>query len=199
VSAAEDEIRKQRAGYQPTLDVTGSYGRNSQQVGNFPGQAGYDIRQGVIGLQLNVPLYSGGAQFARVDEAIALREKARQDLVSTQRAAQLGAKQAWFGWLAANTRRAAAVQAGRAALLALRAADSGLAAGVRTQLDRLQAQQQLEAARRDLNKAHYELVVSFVRLKAACGQLSDEDLQALERLFARVEPELETLAIAVPR
>src|SRR5215831_17411171 len=69
LGAANEEIRKQRAGYDPTLDLVGSYSMNSQPVGNFPGQAGYDIRQGAVGVQLNIPLYSGGMQNAKVGEA----------------------------------------------------------------------------------------------------------------------------------
>lgn len=50
--AADAEVRKQLAGHQPTLDLVGTYGKNSQAIGGFPGQAGYDIKQNSIGLQL---------------------------------------------------------------------------------------------------------------------------------------------------
>jgi outer membrane protein len=193
LSAAEEEIRKQRAGYGPTLDVVTTYGRNSQQVGGFPGQGGYDIKLGTIGLQLSVPLFSGGAQDARVEEAVAGREKARQELIATQRASRLAAQQAWFGWQAASARRAAALQASRAALLALQTAAAGIAAGVKTELDRLQARQLAEGARRDLSKAHYDLAVTYVRLRAACGELDDEDLRALEAMLGGMEADLHEL------
>ena len=193
LSVADEEIRKQRAAYGPTLDVVSSYGRNSQQVGGFPGQGGYDIKLGTIGLQLSVPLFSGGAQDARVEEAVALREKARQDLVSAQRASRLAAQQAWFAGQAAGTRRAAALQATRAALLALQSAVSGIAAGVKTEVDRLQAQHLVEGARRDLSKAHYELALSYVRLRAVCGELDEEDFRALQAMLGGTEPELHEL------
>lgn len=193
LSAAHDEVRKQRAGHHPTLDLVGSYGRNNQQVGNFPGQSGYAITQGVIGLQLNVPLYAGGAQLAKVDEAVALRQKALHELTSAQRSARLAAKQAWYQWQAANARRNAALQAAKAALAALRAATVGIASGLKTELDRLQAQQQLEGARRDFNKARYDVIASLVRLKAAAGRLADADIVALERVFNTQETELHEL------
>jgi outer membrane protein len=193
VVAAEEEIRKQRAGHQPTVDLVTTYGRNAQQVGNFPGQAGYDILQGVIGLQLTVPLYSGGAQVARVDEAIAAREKVRYDLIATQRATRLAVKQAWYGWQAALTRRSAALQSASAALSALRAALVGIGAGVKTDLDRLQAQQQVENARRDFNKARYESTLYLVRLKAVAGLLTPEDVTRLDALFLREESDVHEL------
>ena len=85
--AADAEVRKQSAGHQPTLDLVATYGKNSQATGGFPGQAGYDIKQNTIGLQLNIPIYSGGTQSAKVVEAVATREKARLDIEAARRAA----------------------------------------------------------------------------------------------------------------
>ena len=47
--------------------------------------AAYDSRLGVIGLQLNVPLYLGGSIDSRVRQAVANQEKARQDLETARR------------------------------------------------------------------------------------------------------------------
>ena len=193
LDAAEDEVRKQRAGHKPTLDLVSTYGNNVQQVGNFPGQAGYDIRQAVIGLQLNVPLFAGFSQMARVDEAIAARDKARQDLVSTQRATVLATKQAWFAYQASQTRRTAALQAAKAALSALRSATVGIETGVRTEADRLQAQQQVESTRRDFNKARYDITLYLVRLQAIAGRLDDRDVALLDSLFLRQETDVHEL------
>jgi outer membrane protein len=190
LSAADEEIRKQRALYEPTLDLVGSYGKNSQQVGNFPGQNGYDIYTGTIGLQLSIPLFAGGGHVAKVSEAVALREKARQDLAAAQRSGRLAAKQAWYGWLGANARHTAALQAVRSALLSLRAALQGINSGVKTEVDRLQAVLQVEGARRDFNKARYDLIGSFVKLKAVFGQLVDDDVLRLEQMFLEREADL---------
>lgn len=192
--AADEEVRKQRAGYEPTVDLVSTYGRNAQQVGNFPGQPRYDIKTGTIGLQLTVPIFSGGGQQAKVAEAIALREKANQDLAATQRASRLAAKQAWYGWMAASSRHPAARQAVRSFQLALRAAVQGIASGVKTEADRLQASVQLEGARRDFNKARYDLIASFVRLRALAGALADDDMLWLEFMFVEQEPDVQELA-----
>ncbi len=193
LGAADDEIRKQRAGYDATLDLVGSYGRNAQQVGNFPGQSGYETKLGVVGLQLSIPLYAGGGQSAKVGEAIALREKARQDLAATQRAARLAVKQAWYGAQAATTRHSAAMQAVKASVVALRAASGGITAGLKTDLEFLQAQQQLEAARRDVNRVRYDMITSLVKLKAAAGQLNEDDIQLLDKVFTGREASPEEL------
>lgn len=193
LSAADDEVRKQRASYEATLDLVGSYGRNAQQVGNFPGQAGYDIKLGTVGLQLSIPLYSGGGQSAKVGEAIALREKARQDMAAAQRATRLAVKQAWFGAQGATTRHVAALQAVRSSILALRAALGGVTAGLKTDLEILQARQQLEAAKRDVNRARYDMITSLIKMKAAAGQLGDNDLESLDKVFTGREANPEEL------
>jgi len=47
---------------------------------------------------------------------------------------------------------------------------------VRTNLDVLNAQQQLYSTRRDLYQAEYNYLISQLRLKAAVGSLGEEDL-----------------------
>jgi outer membrane protein len=181
--AADAEVRKQLAGHQLTLDLVGTYGKNSQAIGGFPGQAGYDIKQNSIGLQLNIPIYSGGTQSAKVVEAVAMREKARLDIEAARRAASLAAKQAWFGWQAAYVRAQAGRQAVTAAQAALRAARMGRDQGLKMELDVLQAEQQLRAAERDLRKGRYDQVAAHVKLKAVAGRLTVGDVAALDRLF----------------
>lgn len=66
----------------------------------------------------------------------------------------------------------------------------GIEAGVKTDLDRLQAQQQVESTRRDFNKARYDITLSLVKLKAVVGRLSGEDLTQLEALFLREETDV---------
>ena len=181
--AASAEENKQKAGHYPTLDLVGSYGRNSQAVGGFPGQAGYDITLGTIGLQLNVPLYSGGVQSAKVVEASAQKEKSRLQIEAAKRSAIIALKQAWYGWHTGHARALAGEQSIKAARSALEAARSGTRHDLKTELDILQAEQQLRAALRDYRKGRYDQVVAYVRLKSTAGKLTAEDISALDALF----------------
>ena len=52
----------------------------------------------------------------------------------------------------------------------------GQEVGVRTGVDVLNAQQQLFSAKRDLAQARYNYILSQLRLKAAAGQLTEDDL-----------------------
>lgn len=183
LEAASDEVRKQRAGHQPTIDIVASHGKNSQAAGGFPGQAGYDIKTSAIGLQLTLPIFSGGAQSAKVDEAIAQQEKARHDLEAARRGALLSGKQAWLGWQSARMRAVAGAQMVRSAEAMLELARQGLEQGLKVELDVLQAQQNWRAALRDYRKARYEQMVSYAKLKAATGNLTPADVQMMDALF----------------
>lgn len=181
--AASDEVNKQSAGHQPTLDLVASYGRNSQNVGSFPGQSGYNILQGSVGLQLKIPLYSGGAQSAKVEEAVSMKEKARLDIEVARREAILAVKQAWYGWHAVFKKSKASEETMKAANTLLSAATAATNNGLKSELDVLEAQQKLSEAQRDFYKNRYEQVINFVKIKSILGVLTYEDITALDALF----------------
>ena len=181
--AANAEVKKQFAGHQPTLDLVASYGKNSQAVGGFPGQPGYDITQGTIGLQLNIPIYAGGVQSAKVQEAVAQAEKARFDIEVAKRASILSAKQAWYGWFSAHAKAIAATQAIVSAKSALLSAEVAVNSGLKTEVVVFEAQQQLSAAERDYSRSRYDQMAYHIKLKSMMGLLNNEDIVALDALF----------------
>lgn len=183
IAAAEDEIHKQRAGGHATLDLVASYGNNDQAVGNFPGQAGYGIRTLTVGLQLNVPLYTGGTQSAKVAEALAAREKALADRDAARRQAILDIKTAFLQWQSGLAKAKAARLGMDAAHTAWLAARRGEARGLKTHADVLAALQQWAAARRDMHKGRYQQLSAYVKLRTTLGELSADDVGELDRLF----------------
>ncbi|HEY5929864.1 MAG TPA: TolC family outer membrane protein, partial [Burkholderiales bacterium] len=92
---AAREVDKSRAGHYPTLDAVGSLAQN---YANSSAQGiASDVRAFIVGLQLNIPLYQGGAIDSRVREAIANQEKARQDVENAKRTVALQTRQAYLG------------------------------------------------------------------------------------------------------
>jgi outer membrane protein len=57
--------------------------------------------------------------------------------------------------------------------------------GVRTQVDVLNAQQQVFTALRDLAKAKYDYIMATLKLKAAVGRLTEQDVVAVNAWLAR--------------
>ena len=138
-----------------------------------------------VGVQLAVPIYQGGAINSRVREAIANEDRARQELESARRSAEFNARQAFLG----ITNGIAQVRALEAALVStqsqLASTRLGQEVGVRTQVDVLNAQQLLFSARRDLAQSKYTYVLSLLRLEAAIGELTEDDLVAVNQWLDR--------------
>jgi outer membrane protein len=178
--AADQEIRKQRAGHLPTLELVASYNNVAQGSGLIGGQSGFRNIVSSIGLQLNMPLFSGGEQNAKIAEAIALRDKASYELEASRRNVHLRIKQSWLGWQASQARQHAGKLAVKFADLALKSAQAQRTHGVQTDLDVLKAQQQCDEARRDMNKASNDAILNLLKLKADTGQLVASDLLMIE-------------------
>ncbi|MCA3098695.1 MAG: TolC family outer membrane protein [Rhodocyclaceae bacterium] len=182
VELARREIDRQRAGHLPTLDAVGSAG-NSRAGASPTSSIGTDVTQVVLGLQLSVPLYQGGAIDSRVREAVANRERALLDVETARRAAVLAARQAYLGVTSGISQVNALQAAMESAGIALESTQLGLKVGVRTQVDVLNAQQAFFNARRDLVLARYSTLLSGLRLQAAVGDLQDDDLQPINALL----------------
>lgn len=173
---SSQDVRRNRGAHFPTLDAFATVTESASGSGT-QGGAGSETSSKVIGLQLAIPLYQGGATNSRVREALANEDKARQDLENARRSAELAARQGYLG----VTSGIAQVRALEAALVSNQSSlDStrlGQEVGVRTQVDVLNAQQQLFSARRDLAQARYNYILSLLRLTAATGKLAETDLQ----------------------
>lgn len=174
---AKEEVAKQQAQHMPTLDLVASINYNAQAAtGNFPGQSGYRSKQQAVGLQLNVPLYAGGSQNAKVREAVALQSKAEADLDAVFRTVEVNVKQAWAGLQAASGRHPALSMTVKAAKSAIRAAVEGQTRGLKTPADELQLRQQFQASERDRRRALYDVYVNTARLLASTGELNESFL-----------------------
>ena len=184
---AVKEIDRNRAGHLPTLDLGGSYGSNSQPFASSSGNVGpsFDTKSTVLGLTLTIPLYQGGGTQSRVRQSLSNRDKAGADLENTKRIVAQSVRQNYLG----VTNGVAQVKALEAALVSnkssLDATILGKEVGVRTNVDVLNAQQQLFQAQRDLQQARYNTIMSQLRLKSAAGRLVEEDLAEVNRMLAR--------------
>ena len=168
---ASEEVRKARGGHLPTLDLVATYGDNIQG-----GTTGYDQNSKTIGLQMNLPIFAGGATSSKVREAIANQEKARHELDQVQRKVALQARQAYLGVTSGIAQVKALQQAVISNQSSLDSTKLGLEVGVRTSVDLLNARQQLFVARRDLAQALYGYITSRLKLEASAGDLNDADV-----------------------
>jgi len=178
------EIARNRAAHTPTIDAFATVSGSSADTGTASSLRS-ETRSSVVGIQLAIPIYQGGAINSRVRESIALQSRAREELEAARRNAEFSARQAYLG----ITSGASQVRALEAALVSTQSQlDStrlGRDVGVRTQVDVLNAQQLIFSASRDLAQSKYNYVLSLLRLEAAVGELTEDDLAVLNRWLNR--------------
>jgi outer membrane protein len=175
---ADKEVARNRGGHYPTLDLVAGYNKSYPNGGNF-GMT--ESTNKSIGLQLNMSLYQGGMINSRLREAEANRERARQELENVRRTVATQTRQAYLGVVSGMARVEALQQALTSSKSVLDASKLGQEVGVRTNLDVLNAQQELYSTRRDLYQAQYNYLYSELQLKAAVGMLDEEYLASVNQ------------------
>ena len=173
---AEQEIARNQAGHLPTLDAVASY-TNSYANGTISRfGAGNELQVGSIGLQLQIPLYEGGAVSSRVRQAQLNKQRAQDDLTAVRRQTELDTQRAYLNLSSSIAQLKALDQAVISSQSQLDATQLGYQVGVRTSVDVLNAQQQFFSAKRDVAQARYNYLINIIRLKAAAGVVAAADL-----------------------
>ncbi len=187
---AEKDIQIARAGYYPQVDLVADFSQSStphrpegaQAAAGFgPGRARGTSSS--IGIQVTIPIYSGGLTSSRVSEAVALQQRSRYEYENARRQATHAARESFFSVISGLAQIRALEAGEQSSRKALEANETGYELGVRINLDVLNAQQQLFATQRDLAQARYNTLMAGLRLKAAAGLLSENDLESINRLL----------------
>ena len=181
VDIAKLEISRNRAGHFPTLDAIASRSRTQ----GFSSDPLAIVESTSVGVQLNIPLFSGFAVTSKVREAIALENQARADLDTNRRNATQAARTAYLGVQSGLSQVKALEAAEVSSNSALESNKLGYEVGVRINIDVLNAQQQLYSTRRDLAKARYDTLVNSLKLKAATGSLTESDMAQINSLLSK--------------
>lgn len=181
VDVAQEEVNKNRAGHLPRVDAIASVGKNKSDTTNTLDQDA-DIRS--IGVQLTIPLYAGGSVSAATRQATSNLDKARADLDAATAELLVNLRKHYSASLSSVSRIDATANAVNSAQVLVEATRKSVQAGQRTNLDVLNAQQQLFGARRDLARARYNYLLSHIRLRSTAGTLQASDLQDVAGYFA---------------
>lgn len=180
---AQLEVERAESAQGPTLDAVAQY-----QIARGPTQSGplnyVRNNHATIGVQFNLPLYTGGAVRNRIAEALALEERSRTDLEAARRGVTQATRAAFFG-IQSGIGQATALEAAVASSQsALEANQLGYQVGVRINIDVLNAQSQLFQTKASLARARYDVLVGQLRLKQVSGVLVADDLQGINSLLA---------------
>jgi outer membrane protein len=176
------EARRASAAHFPTVDLVGSYG--TQVSSGSTAIAAFGATRtttGVFGVQVGIPIYSGGALMSKEREAAALYEKAKQDQKNVRRSQALAARQNYLLVVNGISTTAALEQALISSRSAYESNKLGYEVGVRINIDVLNAEQQVYSTSRDLLVARYGTIMNHLKLKATAGSLTEADLEVVNR------------------
>jgi outer membrane protein len=178
VETALKEVRRQRSGHLPTLDLFASYG---YQDSNFGGIAPVERTTGEAGVRLNVPIYAGGATSAATREAHQRFQQSTELLNQTTRNVEFETRKAFRDISSAIAQVKALSQSLVSTKSALDAEQAGFEVGTRTIVDFLDAQREFYRAKYNYALSRYRYLVDQLRLKSAAGTLDEADLNAISQ------------------
>lgn len=191
LNVSEANLKQAKSGHLPTLDLTASYATIGLENAFTTSSEGTEK---VIGLSLNVPLYSGGGTQAGVRQQRSLVTGAEEDLKTTRRDVRVNTRSLYLT-INNNVETANALAqtiiSRRSALDATRA---GYDVGTRNIVEVLDAERAYYVALRDYANARYDYVVNSLQLKQAAGILSPNDLLELNNWLSDGALGIEALA-----
>jgi len=185
VEAAEAALRGGKAGHYPTLGVNLSAQNTTEGYNNTlaPKTDSY-----VAGLQLSVPIYSGGSTSARVRGLYQDQVSAEQQLEATRR--QI-VKEITNAYLTADS-SVEKIRADRNALASAEqssiASQKAFTYGVVNAVDVLTSVQNEFKARRDLLKAQYDFITNLFILNRWAGKVSVESVESVNVWLSNSKP-----------
>jgi outer membrane protein len=174
---ARKNISLQRTGHLPTLDFVGAYNFSDSSSLTLGSRA----ERGSVGVQMNVPIFQGGAVNSRTRQARHQFEAALRNLDKQRRAVDRTTKNAYRGILSTISQVESLKAAVFSAQSAVEATEAGLEVGTRTMVEVLTEQSRLYAAKRNYSRARYDYIINGFQLKQAAGILTREDIELVNK------------------
>ncbi len=175
-SLALQEIKVQEAGHFPSLSLVAAQSRNEQHGGQTP----VEIQETSIGIQLTVPLVSGGSVYYASKQATAQHEVTLSALEQVRRTVQKDASQSYLDILSGIRRIEALNIAKDSAKTALEAITAGFNVGTRTSIDVSVARTDYFKAMRDLADERYQFIISTLKLQQTAGSLALSHIEQID-------------------
>lgn len=177
-AVAQQDVLRLRAISAPSLDLVARVGRDRLNGSGDFGSASNTANNAMIGLQLTVPVFTGGYRSSQHDEAVGLAEKARADEARAHQQVALQTRSAWLGLTVGASRVEALAAARQASQARLDATRVGHEVGDRSTLDLLAAQSDAATAELNLLQGRIGLLLERLRLLALAGELDEDQLKS---------------------
>jgi protease secretion system outer membrane protein len=178
--SARLEIGKQKAGHYPRVDFIAAYSKGDSESINTYNQNTVDR---AIGVQVNIPIYQGGAISASARQAADGYGRAQSDLDARTSKVMVELRKAHSAVVSSVHKIEALEKAVASGQELMKATTQSIKGGVRINLDLLNAQQQLYTSQRDLAQARYTYLIGLLRLRAAAGTLDTNSVREVAAYF----------------
>ncbi len=182
VEVARYEVERNRAGHLPKVSAYAAMRKNESESGNTYNQR-YETN--TIGFEVNVPLYAGGGVSASTRQASRNMEQAEYELDGKTRETLIELRRQFSACLSGVNKLRAYQKALTSAEALVVSTKQSILGGERTNLDALNAEQQLFTTRRDLAQARYDYLMAWTKLHYYAGTLSEQDLARVDEAFGQ--------------
>lgn len=174
VNARKEDVYSKRSGHAPTVDLGAEYSKT-----NYSGDSTSENESTKIGINVTVPLFSGGITSSQ-------ERQARFNLQEAEDNSELALRNALRETRQYHTKVTSDVAAVEARAMAVRSSASayrsmklGYENGLRTVTDVLATQRKLYQARKDFTESKYLYIIDTLHLKKSAGMLAANDLETL--------------------
>lgn len=181
--SAQQMIASANAQHLPTASVSASETIANTIYNNLQTEGLDSYNIGTLYLNVNIPIYSGGAVEAGVRESVQQYQITREKIEETRRAIEKETRTAWYNVVSGHSRIDSSRKEVEFREKVKDGQQKGYELGAATIIDVLDAQRRLLEARAEFQKAKYDFVRSLIRLRLNSGSLADLDLEAINGWF----------------
>lgn len=177
---AKQEYRKNHAGHYPVVNLVGAL---TTQQSNTVTSINNTTNQSYLGVQINLPIFSGGEINARSSQALANYEKSQADYDVTKDKVITELRKQYDLVVSGKQKVQALSSALESATQLVKAMRKSVMAGERINVDVLLAEKGLFNTRRDLAQTKYNYLVAYLKLNQLGGSLEVEDFEKIAIYF----------------
>ena len=175
---AEDQYLEALGNAMPKVQLVAGWNRVKNSDGNFGGST---VHTTMVGVEVSMPLYAGGALSARRRQAVNEKVQAEYMVADAKRSTRLAIQRAWLGLHSSFNELIALQQAEYSSKQALKAAKIGFDVGLRDMYELLDSQQRFTGSQQAYADAISRYLMAWLELHAAAGTLSSDDVAEVDR------------------
>jgi protease secretion system outer membrane protein len=182
IDVAYQEYKKNAAGHFPVVNLVAA---GVNQASNTPTSPTQGARQTYVGVQVNIPIYTGGETQSRSAQAYASYQKALADYEVARERIVTDLRKQYDVVRTSQQRILALTEAEVSVTRLLDSMRKGVKGGERIRLDVLAADKSLRSTKKDLAQAKYQYLISYLKLTQMGGVFEDADFQKIATYFIK--------------